>query len=375
MNGEQLGWSLHQKYVGVTVDMFNYSEWQSQVDSACKKINNATGTYYSLSRKLGHTPQLYSLNHFKMFIRPAYDYASEVLVDITKGRRANFDKLLKSFLRRILHLPSNSLIPPLFIETGLDDVLTRWLRLTCGFMASAQSLPDKHPARLAIDDSWRLYTRGRGVVYRLMRQLNNVSEQWFPMPREKFDFTKQWAESTSVSLNICLQDTLKAIMDARPSAPYYTNVRHDHKPQAYLKHPHEKGRLALTLFRTGHSNLRYRKSLWDRREEGEERDKSCRYCGHHTEDELHVFFDCGDHNVFLTLFEFQCQLDLMRHEGIIEWVAIPEPGVPLDPVTPEHLRGLLNNKQPRVINLMARTAARINKLFGPCDPRSKYWLA
>jgi ribonuclease HI/exonuclease III len=360
LTGEQIAWATRQKWVGVTVDMHQPLQWLSHINESCKKIQRAIGAYFSLSSRLGHTPQVFSINHFKAYIRPHFDYAAELLFDLPDYQRKHFEKILNPFLRRVLRLPYQSLIPPLYIETGLDDIEHRWAKQAISFLEAAQALPPSNPTRRALQDSISLQERGRGCIYRLRSKLARCQfSQDFPEGL----LTITWASDAKDALTRHFAGKLHIDMQTKQMAPYYKKMPMRYTPQAYLRHPCEEGRFALTLFRTGHSHLQYRTSLHNDRIDGQIRDQSCRYCESEKEDEMHAFFDCEAEEVQPALLAFHTELDRLRAAEIITFSDLD--------ISPDLLECLFLAEDMQVVNMMVRAAKRIGSLFNSLDPRRK----
>lgn len=340
LNGEPIAWSTRQKYVGMTIDMRKPLQWLSQINATCKRMQVAIGQYYSLSKRLGHTSQLYSINHFKTFIRPHLDYGAELMFDLADYKRKDFEKIVKDFLRRILQLPPNSLIPPLYMETGLQDVQHRWLSLTASFLHSAQKLPDSHPARYALADSIKRRSSKRGFVARYLACLSDLGEL-VASPFTGDTLPDIWCDTTVSFIRLHMAAAMKDAMSSKQLAPFYKEVRWTGAPMLYLRHPDERGRAALTRLRTGHSHLRYRVSLQDTRVEGTPRDQSCRLCSAPREDEMHIFFDCPGYNgeIAETQKHFFAALEELGNQGLID---LPD-GYTDEVITPAHLSQLFNS--------------------------------
>ncbi|KAJ7162682.1 hypothetical protein C8R43DRAFT_1173449 [Mycena crocata] len=148
-------------YVGMTFQSTTKNIFAAHYDA---KASTARGTGYSVlgvESYVGNLPPKEGRLLYMSCIDPHLVSGADVMIDVDDAALAKLEKVQRSFLRRLLGVGQFSMRAPLFTELGLVPLRYRRLIIALRYLKYLVSLKSSHYARLALEDSYRLYLGGQ----------------------------------------------------------------------------------------------------------------------------------------------------------------------------------------------------------------------
>ncbi|KZS94223.1 hypothetical protein SISNIDRAFT_474178 [Sistotremastrum niveocremeum HHB9708] len=256
---------------------------------------------------------------YKARVDPILTYGCEIMPDVTPSSLYELQSSQRQFIRNRLGLPANSLIAPLYTETGLWPIQYRRLDLTLRYLMFLRELPPSRLAAIAFQDQRLLASAGSPCWFTDLRNITKLlSPNILPflsyeatlLRPDIHDFIQQ-SVTSSLSFDITSSHKLHLLRSLRfynkngilsdPRTSFTPSLQ----PYMLVARSSHRDALIRLLFSAHHyatETLRHRNR---RRPPIPYNQRLCRFCALAIEDESHALLVCkGDSELMLLRSHF-----------------------------------------------------------------------
>ncbi|KAJ6461898.1 hypothetical protein C8R47DRAFT_993339 [Mycena vitilis] len=161
LNGHSIGYTDCFCYVGLTFQSTNRNIFAAHYSAKASTARKTGFTVLGVESYIGALPPKEGRLLYTACMDPHLVSGADVIVDVDDKALALLEKVQTSFLRRLLGLGQYCMRAPLFTELGLIPLRYRRLILALRYLQYLVHLSPAHYARIALEDSFDLYSHGR----------------------------------------------------------------------------------------------------------------------------------------------------------------------------------------------------------------------
>ena len=114
---------------------------------------HAGNSIFGIDDSLGFLPVDEALNLYNALVDPHLTHGADVCIDVAQTHLSKLECIQHYFVRRLLGLPTNSLLVAFFTETGLLPLKFRRLLVALNYLKYLVNLPPSRLACKALEDS------------------------------------------------------------------------------------------------------------------------------------------------------------------------------------------------------------------------------
>jgi exonuclease III len=312
MGNEEVKIVIEHTYIGVTFSSSN-NIFMKHYEKKAIAARHAGNSIFGIEDSLGFLPVDEALNLYNALVDPHLTHGADVCIDVAQAHLSKLERIQHYFVRRLLGLPTNSLLVALFTETGLLPLKFRRLLVALNYLKYLVNLPLSRLARKALEDSITLdRCSKRSWVRDLRTTLANLTPAvTFPdLGNLNVDLVNNLLKGVQSAIKLALQNELESNqklyllhhrLEINPEGSGHKQValllRH------YLKIPNRLHRISLTrlLFSCHPLALEKLRQTEFRRPKIPRELRLCRFCRAEIESPEHALFQCIENPEIINL--------------------------------------------------------------------------